>query len=110
MSGMLLSCANMPVIKQIADLLGFIMNGIYFLFDKIGIANIGLCIIIFTIVVRLLMIPMSIKQQKTMKLTSLINPEIQAIQKKYKNKRDNDSMMAMNAETRAVYEKYGTSP
>lgn len=110
MSGMLLSCANMPVIKQIADLLGFIMNGIYFLFDKIGIANIGLCIIVFTIVVRLLMIPMSIKQQKTMKLTSLINPEIQAIQKKYKNKRDNDSMMAMNAETRAVYEKYGTSP
>lgn len=110
MSGMLLSCANMPVIKQIADLLGIIMNGIYFIFDKIGIANIGLCIIVFTILVRLLMIPMSIKQQKTMKLTSLINPEIQAIQKKYRNKRDNESAMAMNAETRAVYEKYGTTP
>lgn len=110
MSGMLLSCANMPVIKQIADLLGIIMNGIYFVFDKIGIANIGLCIIVFTIIVRLIMIPMSIKQQRSMRLTSLINPEIQAIQKKYRNKRDNESMMAMNAETKAVYQKYGTSP
>lgn len=110
MSGMLLSCANMPIIKQIADLLGWIMSGIYFVFDKIGIANIGLCILVLTILVRLLMIPTSIKQQKSMKLNSLINPEIQAIQKKYKNKRDNDSMMAMNAETKAVYEKYGTSP
>ena len=107
---MLLSCADMPIIKQVADLLGLIMSGIYFLFDKIGFANIGLCIIVFTILVRLLLIPMSIKQQKSMKLNSLINPEIQAIQKKYRGKRDNDSMMAMNAETRAVYEKYGTSP
>lgn len=110
MSGMLLSCANMPVIKQIADLLGIVMNAIYFVFDKMGIANIGLCIIVFTVIVRLLMIPMSIKQQKSMKLTSLINPEIQAIQKKYRGRRDNESMMAMNAETKAVYEKYGTSP
>ncbi len=110
MSGMLLSCADWPIIKQIADLLGWIMNIIYTIFDAIGIANIGLCIIVFTIIVRVCMIPMSIKQQKTMKLSSLMNPELQAIQKKYANRRDNDSMMAMNAETKAVYEKYGTSP
>ena len=65
MSGMLLSCANMPIIKQIADLLGVVMNAIYFVFDKIGIANIGLCIIIFTLIAKLLVIPMTIKQQKT---------------------------------------------
>lgn len=110
MSGMLLSCADMPVIKQIADLLGIVMNAIFFVFDKIGIANIGLCIIIFTLIVKLLMIPMTIKQQKTTKLSSVMNPELQAIQKKYKGKKDNESMMAMNAETKAVYEKYGTSP
>jgi YidC/Oxa1 family membrane protein insertase len=39
-----------------------------------------------------------------------MNPEIQAIQAKYKGKQDNDSMMAMNAETKAVYAKYGVSP
>lgn len=111
MSGILLSCTcyEMPIIKQIADILGFVMNLIYILFDKIGIANIGLCIIFFTIIVKALMIPMSIKQQKTTKLQALINPEIQAIQKKYKGKNDNASMMAMNAETKAVYQKYGTS-
>ena len=110
MSGILLSCADWPIIKQVADLLGWIMNIIYTIFDKIGIANIGLCIIVLTIIVRVCMIPMSIKQQKTMKLSSLMNPELQAIQKKYANRRDNDSMMAMNEETKAVYAKYGTSP
>ena len=110
MSGMLLSCANFPIIKQVADLLGMVMNLLYKVFDKVGIANIGLCIIVFTLIIKLLMIPMTIKQQKTSKLSSVMNPEIQAIQKKYKGKTDNESMMKMTAETRAVYEKYGTSP
>ena len=39
-----------------------------------------------------------------------MNPEIQAIQAKYKNKKDNDSMMAQNQEVQAVYAKYGVSP
>ena len=39
-----------------------------------------------------------------------MNPELQAIQKKYKNRKDNESMMAMNQETQAVYAKYGVSP
>ena len=110
MSGMLLSCADFPIIKQVADLLGFVMNILYTIFDKIGIANIGLCIIVFTLIIKLLMIPMTIKQQKTTKLSSLMSPELQAIRKKYAGKNDNASMMAMNNETRAVYEKYGTSP
>ena len=107
---MLLSCANFPIIKQVADLLGMIMNLLYKVFDKVGIANIGLCIIFFTLIIKLLMIPMTIKQQKSSKLSSIMNPEIQAIQKKYKGKSDRESMMKMNAETTAVYEKYGTSP
>lgn len=39
-----------------------------------------------------------------------MNPELQEIQKKYRNKRDSESMMKMNEETQAVYQKYGTSP
>ena len=109
MSGMLLSCADFPIIKQVADLLGFVMNILYTIFDKIGIANIGLCIIVFTLIIKLLMIPMTIKQQKTTKLSSLMSPELQAIRKKYAGKNDNASMMAMNNETRAVYEKYKES-
>lgn len=86
------------------------MNGIFILLDKIGIPNIGLAIIIFTVVVNMLLLPLTYKQQKFSKLSAKMNPEIQAIQAKYKNKKDNDSMIAMNNETKAVYAKYGVSP
>ncbi|MBE5940453.1 MAG: YidC/Oxa1 family membrane protein insertase [Lachnospiraceae bacterium] len=103
------SCYDMPIIKQIADLLGYVMNFIYIMLDKVGIANIGLCIILFTFIVKLLMFPLTLKQQKFSKISSLINPELQAIQKKYKGKNDQDSMMRMQEETKALYDKYGVS-
>ncbi len=86
------------------------MEGIFNVLDLIGIPNIGLSIIIFTIVIYLLLMPLTIKQQKFSKLSAKMNPELQAIQAKYKNKKDNESMMAMNQETQAVYAKYGVSP
>ncbi|MCR5358090.1 MAG: YidC/Oxa1 family membrane protein insertase [Lachnospiraceae bacterium] len=86
------------------------MNGIFIALDKIGIPNVGLAIILFTIVIYLILMPLTIKQQKFSKLSAKMNPEIQAIQEKYKGKKDNESMMRMNEETKAVYAKYGTSP
>jgi YidC/Oxa1 family membrane protein insertase len=86
------------------------MEGIFFLLDKIGIPNSGLAIILFTFVIYLLLLPLTVKQQKFSKLSAKMNPEIQAIQAKYKGKTDNDSAMAMNMETKAVYAKYGVSP
>ena len=97
-------------LKPIAWLLGQIFNFLFMFVEKIGIPNIGLCVILFTIIVRLIMMPLTIKQQKFSKLSNMMNPEIQAIQAKYKDKKDNESMLKMNAETKAVYEKYGTSP
>lgn len=94
----------------VAKLLGYIMNGIFYVIDKIGIPNVGLAIILFTIVVNLLMMPLTIRQQKFSKLSAKMNPEIQAIQAKYKNKKDQDSTMAQNQEIQAVYAKYGVSP
>lgn len=95
----------------INTLLGWIMQGIdWTVFNTLGIHNIGLCIILFTIIVYALMIPLNAKQQKSSRLMSKINPEIQEIQAKYKGKKDNDSMMKMNTETQAVYTKYGVSP
>ena len=85
------------------------MNGIYYLMSWIGIENVGLCIILFTIIVYLLLFPLTYKQQKFSKLSQKMQPEIQAIQKKYNGKKDQASMMAMNEETQAVYQKYGVS-
>lgn len=106
---MYLSCTNFFLIKWIADLLGLIMNYLYKLFDVMNIANIGLCIIVFTIIIKMIMMPLTIKQQKFTKLSSIMSPELQAIQKKYRGKNDQDSMMKMQQETKAVYAKYGVS-
>lgn len=110
MASIFLSCYNLPVIKQVAQVLGFIMNLLFKFFDMFGIQNIGLCILLFTILIKMILLPMTIKQQKFTKLSSIMNPEIQAVQKKYKDKKDQDSMMKMNQEMQAIYEKYGTSP
>lgn len=110
MSSILLTKDTGKILGPVSRLLGYIMEGIFFVIDKIGIPNIGLAIILFTIVIYLLLMPLTIKQQKFSKLSAKMNPELQAIQKKYKNKKDNDSMMAMNMETKAVYAKYGVSP
>ncbi len=109
MPGIILTQNQTFIIGPVAKILGYIMEGIFFCLDKIGIPNIGLSIILFTIVIYLLMMPLTVKQQKFSKLSAKMNPELQAIQAKYKNKKDNESMMKMNEETQAVYAKYGVS-
>ena len=105
------------LIGWIAKGLGYIMNAIYdfmywfstTVFHSTDMPSIGIAIILCTIVIKALMIPLTIKQQKFSKLQSVMSPEIQAIQNKYKGKKDNASLMAQQEETKTVYEKYGTS-
>ncbi|KAA8501541.1 YidC/Oxa1 family membrane protein insertase [Mediterraneibacter catenae] len=96
-----------PVIKQISWILGQVMNGIYNVMSAIGIENIGVSIIIFTIIVYTILLPLTIKQQKFSKMTAVMNPEIQKIQKKYAGKKDQVSQQKQMEETNQVYEKYG---
>ena len=108
---MFLTKSNTFIIGPVAALLGLIMNVIFNVQSSIGIANIGLCIIIFTIVIYALMTPLTIQQQKFSKMSAKMNPELQAIQKKYKGKNNDQAAMAkMNEETQAVYAKYGVNP
>lgn len=97
------------ILGPIATVLGYVMDILFRFTSSFGVFNVGLCIILFTIVMKTLMIPLTIKQQKTTKLMSVMNPEIQAIQKKYKGKSDQECMQRQNVEIQAVYEKYGTS-
>ena len=93
-----------------AWLLGKLLDLIYnLLANDNGIANLGLCIILFTIVVKLILFPLTFHQQKSSKINMVIQPEIQKIQKKYKDKKDQESMMRQNQEIQEVYSKYGTS-
>ena len=101
---------NGMILGPVAKLLGYLMNGIFNILYKINIPNVGLSIFIFTVVIYLLLLPMTIRQQKYSKLSALMSPELNAVRKKYEGKKDQDSMMKMNEETKLVYNKYGVSP
>ncbi|QNM04486.1 YidC/Oxa1 family membrane protein insertase [Qiania dongpingensis] len=107
MDFLLLTKSTTFIIGPIATVLGYIMEGIY----NLGVHNIAACIILFTIIVNLILLPLTIKQQKFMKLNAVMQPEIAAIQKKYKGKQqDQAAMQKQNMEVQAVYQKYGTTP
>ena len=104
-----LTKSSVPIIGHIAVILGLIMDGLFRVTANFGVTNIGLSIILFTLIINLLMWPLTVKQQKSSRLMSVMQPELQAIQKKYRGKTDNVSVMRMQNETKAVYAKYGTS-
>ena len=99
--GIVLTQSNTFIIGSIAKLLGFIMNGIFNALSYIGIENIGLSIIIFTVIVYTLMIPMTIKQQKFFKNVGCYESGDSENSEKYKNKKDQASMMKMQEENEA---------
>ena len=113
MSDILLTAYPGSILGPIAKLLGMLMDWIYS-----GISNITggrgesvvLSIVIITIIIYMCLLPLTIKQQKFSKLSQKMQPEMQAIQAKYKNKKDQASMMAMQEETQLLYQKYGISP
>ena len=104
-----LSKSSMPLIKYIAYVLGWLMNGIYEVLNKIGLPNVGLAVLFFTIIIYLILTPIQYKTQKSSKIMAALNPELQKIQKKYQGKRDQYSMQKMNEETQALYSRYGVS-
>lgn len=104
--GVLLTKSTMPIVNWVAEVLGWLMNGIY----SIGVHNLGLCIIIFTLVIYAFMTPLQVKQQKFAKMNAVMAPELQNIQKRYRGKKDQNSQLKMQEETMGVYEKYGVSP
>ena len=106
---MLLTKSNGMIIGPIASLLGMFMNGIFFVLNKIGIPNIGLAIIIMTILIYMAMLPLTVKQQKFSKLQRKMQPELNKINKKYEGRKDPESMERQQAEIKEVYGKYGVS-
>lgn len=98
------------IINPIAWVLGKILDVLFMGLHAIGLGNIAIAIIVFTFLVKIIMLPLTVKQSKMVKLNAVITPEVKKIQDKYKDKRgDQEAMLKMQAETKAVYEKYGTS-
>ena len=84
----------------IANVFGYLLNFLYNLLNNYGIA-----IIIFSILVKLLLLPLTIKQQKTMEKTTKLQEEMKALQFKYKNDPDK-----LNKEMMDMYKRENMSP
>lgn len=110
MTEIILTQYNGAILGPIARVLGWIMNEVYLLLSKIGIENISVSIIVFTILIYTCLLPLTIKQQKFSVMTKLMNPELEAIKKKYQGKKGQEAQMKMTEETQMVYDKYGVSP
>ena len=106
---MFLTKSTTFTIGPIAELIGIIMNGIFVVLSKIGLPNVGLSIIFITILIYMLMLPLTIRQQKFSKLQRKMQPELQKIQKKYQGRKDSASVAAQQEEMKQVYDKYGVS-
>ena len=106
----MLNQSNRKIVGPIAWLLGKCITALYNFFSMFGIENAALCIFVFTFIMRALMIPIYYRQQKTTLLMSRMNPELQAIQEKYKGKNDTASQQKMAMETQELYQKYGSNP
>jgi YidC/Oxa1 family membrane protein insertase len=86
--------------SAISNLFGYLLNWLYQIFNNYGIA-----IIVFSVILRIILIPITIKQQKTMKKTAEMQEKMKDIQKKYKNNPEK-----LNQETIELYKKEKMSP
>jgi YidC/Oxa1 family membrane protein insertase len=93
----------------------WIMTGSHALFTAVGLPS-GpgiawvLSIVALVIVIRIVLIPLFFKQIRASRGMQMMQPEMQAIQKKYKGKTDPASREAMTRETMELYKKHGTNP
>lgn len=97
------------IVKPLSILLGKILTWIYSISLNLNIESIGLSIIVFTAFIRLILIPLMIKQNKSSKIINYIQPELQKVTKKYRGKKDQESMLAQQRETREIQDKYGVN-
>ncbi len=97
---------GMGMFKPLYWLFGKCMEGLLTLFND----QYFLALIVFTIITRLILFPLNLKQQKTMAKTSRLQPKIQKIQKKYANSNDPRDRQKMQEEMQELYNREGHNP
>lgn len=99
------------ILKPIAWLLSKVINLIFAGVYSITVSHsMALSIILFTLIIRAIMMPLTLKQQRSSRKMQRIQPQIAKIQDKYKNKTDPESRQRMTQEMQELYSKNKTSP
>jgi YidC/Oxa1 family membrane protein insertase len=94
-----------PIFKTLLDGIGGVLAFLYQL-----IPNYGISIILLTLLIRVVLLPLGIKQIRSMQAMQAMQPRVKAIQAKYKGRRDVQSRQKMNEETMRLYKEHGVSP
>jgi YidC/Oxa1 family membrane protein insertase len=94
-----------PAFSGLLDAIGQVLAFLYKL-----IPNYGVVIILLTLLIRVVLLPLGIKQIRSMQAMQLVQPELKKIQAKYKGRRDVESRQKMQAETMALYKEHGVNP
>src|SRR5450631_2292071 len=103
------------ILHPLEWVVAWLMVGFHQIFTAIGLpATSGftwaLSIVGLVVVIRIILIPLFVKQIHASRRMQLIQPEMQKIQKKYKGKTDPESRQAMTQETMGLYKRTGTNP
>jgi YidC/Oxa1 family membrane protein insertase len=100
--------SNWPVIKQLAEIFGLIMRGIYISVSAFGIENLAICIFLFTLISKLVLLPSTYKRHKYTLLAPKIQPEVQDLLTKYENRLDHPlTKSKLNIDKGFILNKYG---
>ena len=99
------------LLKPFAFILGYIFDGVFYVVTQL-ITNqaLALTIVLFTIITRILLMPLMMKQQRSTRAMTRLQPKVEKIQDKYKNKKDPESSQKMNMEIQELYKKHNASP
>lgn len=97
---------GMTILKPLYWFFGICMQGLMYIFDN----KYFIALIVFTILTRLVLFPLNLRQQKAMAKTTRLQPKIQKIQKKYANTNDPRDRQKMNDEMQALYAREGHNP
>lgn len=89
----------------LVDFISDTIKNLYLFTESLGVPNYGLAIVIFTVILKVIMLPLTIKQVNSMKKMQEVNPRVQEIQKKYKNNPQKSQQMVME-----IYQKEKVNP
>ena len=99
------------LLKPFAYILGLIFDGVFFVVTQVMEHQaLAVTIILFTVITRTLLMPMMMKQQRSTRAMTRLQPKVEKIQDKYKNKKDPESSQKMNMEIQELYKKHNASP
>lgn len=93
------------ILAPVENLLQFVLESLHSLTDLAGVGSYGFAIILLTVIIKMLLYPLTVKQVKSMKAMQELSPKMKKIQEKYK-----DNPQVMQQKVGALYKEAGVNP